>query len=191
MSASDRRCRCNVGRNPTREFRNKRKGEMGAPRPRSRVHKNARRVLGSDDAMAKAKATRARMTTGTDDGEYERGRGRGLREGGRWRGRALARSLGRNDRHTNQNEREVGRGCLTNTQRKRKGETLPGPPRGQTRGVIYQTRNLRQVFYGKTGELRREKRNTNGASGWTTIYIRQVLSKPAKGFPNPSPTKEF
>ena len=37
----------------------------------------------------------------------------------------LAMSLGRNDSYTNQNKREVSRGCLTNTQRKRKGETGP------------------------------------------------------------------
>jgi hypothetical protein len=42
---------------------------MEVPRPRSRVDKNARRVLGGDDARAMAMATRARMTTAMDDGE--------------------------------------------------------------------------------------------------------------------------
>jgi hypothetical protein len=53
---------------------------MEIPRPRSRVHKNARRVLGGDDvmAMAMAMATRAWMMTETDDGEGEASRRRAL-----------------------------------------------------------------------------------------------------------------
>ena len=40
---------------------------MEVPRSRSRVHKNVRRALGGDDAMVMA--TKARMTTETDEGE--------------------------------------------------------------------------------------------------------------------------
>jgi hypothetical protein len=97
-----------------------------------------------DDAMALAMAMRARMTTGTGDGEYGRWRVRAMASTSdgeyerwrvrRWRGRALARSLGRNDRHTNRTSAKwaalphkhakrsetergtVGHGCLTRTE---------------------------------------------------------------------------
>ena len=41
------------------------------------------------------------------------------------RGRLTVRALGRNDKHTNQNEREVGHGCLTNTREKTYRESGP------------------------------------------------------------------
>jgi hypothetical protein len=39
------------------------------------------------------------------------------------------------------------------------------------------------VFYRKMGELKREKKSTNGVSGWKTIYIHMVLSELVMTFP--------
>ena len=60
-------------------------------RPRSRVDKNARRVLGGGDARVMAMAMRGANDVGTDDGEDE----------------AFARALNRDEKHTNLNERAL------------------------------------------------------------------------------------
>ena len=67
----------------------------------------------------------------------------------------------------NQNGREVGRVASKNTQREQNGEGKTGHSfpvlHEARRGAFYlQERYIRQVCYGTTGELKREKRNTNG-----------------------------
>lgn len=120
-------------------------GEGKVPRPRSRVGKNARRVLGGGDV--RAIATRLRTMTMTDDGEDRINRER------------------RNNHTFETSEREVGRGCLTSTQTRQRGGKrayLPGPPRGLTGRIYIQPIWIKQVCYKQ--QMRAEKGFLCGAT---------------------------
>lgn len=87
---------------------------------------------------------------------------------GRDGGNAKARARSRSDEHTNQKERKAGRGCLTGTQKKRKGGNGPiclvssRPDAGVfISGVIH----TRQVLYEMRGELKGARESTSGARG--------------------------
>jgi hypothetical protein len=118
--------------------------------------------------------------TGTDDGEGERYRIVQLE-----RKNTGVHTIGTS-------EREVGRGCLTSTQTRQRGGNGPiclVPTRPDAGVFIADGIYMRQVHYGKTGELKRVKESTNGARGRKASYKQYGPSRPM-GFPNPSPTSE-
>ena len=101
------------------------------------------------------------------------------------RRRGLARAsvgeaLGRNDNRAQKNESEAGRVA---SQARERGGTKGGkvgpsclssmrPGAGRfIAGAI----RMKQVYFGKTGELKRGKRETNGAREWKTSYKLIVL----------------